>query len=170
MRPKTLEAAGWFRLGPWTVEPAAGTLVKAKIQRRLRPQEMDLLVLLVKRRGQVVSKEDILDRMWGDAAIEEGALPRCIYEIRKALGDDARMPQFIETLPKRGYRLMAEAKSGSPGPSGPRSGLASFPGPRKFSLRRISGPWLVGLLLFLPLLWALAGRSSPAGKVRSEGR
>lgn len=69
---------------------------------------MDVLVLLARRAGEVVSKEEFFAAVWPDLAIEEGALSQCIHAIRKALGDDARQPRFVETVPRRGYRLIAD--------------------------------------------------------------
>ncbi|MEM7049285.1 MAG: tetratricopeptide repeat protein [Acidobacteriota bacterium] len=99
-----------FLLGDWTVEPTAGTLRRGGTLRRLRPQEMDLLVALAERRGRVVPHEELMTTIWRGAVVEEGALARCVSLIRKALGDQARQPRFIETVPKRGYRLIADVR------------------------------------------------------------
>ena len=106
-----------FQLGDWLVEPTAGTARRGSSERRLRPQEMDLLVVLVAHPRRVVSREELFAAVWGDAAVEEGALPRCISLVRKALGDSPRQPRYIETVPKRGYRLIAEVGPAVPGSS-----------------------------------------------------
>jgi DNA-binding winged helix-turn-helix (wHTH) protein len=67
---------------------------------------MDVLVHLAANPGSVVSKEDLLKAVWDGAFVEEGALSQAIHAIRKALCDDARQPRFIQTVPKRGYRLV----------------------------------------------------------------
>jgi DNA-binding winged helix-turn-helix (wHTH) protein/TolB-like protein/Flp pilus assembly protein TadD len=86
---------------------------------------MDVLVHLAANPERVVSKEELLTVVWGGAFVEEGALAQAIHSLRKALGDDARQPRFIQTVPKRGYRLVAgiepiqdcpEIKEASPGP------------------------------------------------------
>jgi TolB-like protein/uncharacterized protein HemY len=76
---------------------------------------MDVLVHLAANPERVVSKEELLTVVWGGAFVEEGALSQAIHSLRKALGDDARQPRFIQTVPKRGYRLVAvvEPVSGS---------------------------------------------------------
>ncbi|WP_306250343.1 winged helix-turn-helix domain-containing protein [Parvularcula sp. IMCC14364] len=74
----------------------------------LEPRVMDLLMLLAKSAGQVISKEEIIASLWGDVHVNEDALTRCVFKLRKALGDDARNPRYIETLSKRGYRLLAD--------------------------------------------------------------
>lgn len=98
---------GGFRVGPWWVEPATGKLQHQDgDEEHLRPQEMDLLCCLASAGGRVVAREEILTEVWDDAAVEEGAITRCVSEIRKTLGDEAKAPRYIETIPKRGYRLM----------------------------------------------------------------
>jgi TolB-like protein len=68
---------------------------------------MDVLVHLAANPGRVVSKEELLAAVWGGVFVEEGALSQAIHSIRKALGDDARQPRYVQTVPKRGYRLVA---------------------------------------------------------------
>lgn len=99
---------GSFRVGPWRVEPSAGRLRHGGgAERHLRPQEMDLLCCLAAAGGRVVSRGEILGAVWNDAEVEDGAISRTISLIRKALGDEARAPRYIETIPKRGYRVIA---------------------------------------------------------------
>jgi len=94
-----------MRLGEWQIDPQDGSLRSSDNIRRLEPQLMGLLVYLVSRAGTVVSKQEIVDAVWAGAAISDETLTSSIYQVRKALGDDARRPRFIETIPKRGYRL-----------------------------------------------------------------
>jgi len=68
---------------------------------------MDVLVYLAADPGTVIAKEELLEAVWGGAFVEEGALAQAVHSLRKALGDDARQPRFIQTIPKRGYRLVA---------------------------------------------------------------
>lgn len=81
--------------------------MQAEERVRLEPKVADLLSLLVLRPGQVVSKEDLTVGLWPDVVVGEDALPRCVSKLRRALGDDPKAPRFIETVPKRGYRLLA---------------------------------------------------------------
>lgn len=67
---------------------------------------MDVLACLAADPGRVVTKEELLAAVWGGAFVEEGALSQAIHSLRKALGDDARQPRYIQTIPKRGYRLL----------------------------------------------------------------
>ncbi len=93
-------------IGAWKLDPTTGRLLKGETLVELEPKTAELLLLLANHRGQVVSREDILDHVWPDTSVSLGALARCISKLRKALGDDAQAPRFIETLPKRGYRLI----------------------------------------------------------------
>lgn len=96
-----------FRLGEWRVDVAPGTLTRGDEQHRIEPKVMAVLVLLAGRAGHVVSKEQILAAVWPDAVVEEVALARSVSELRRVLGDEAHQPRYIETLPKRGYRVIA---------------------------------------------------------------
>ncbi|HVN76076.1 MAG TPA: FHA domain-containing protein [Thermoanaerobaculaceae bacterium] len=101
------ESARNFRLGEWLVEPPSNRIRRGEIERHLRPKLMDLLVLLGKRAGEVVPKEEILEGLWAKKFMAESALNGLVAELRTALDDDARVPRFIETVPKRGYRVIA---------------------------------------------------------------
>jgi DNA-binding winged helix-turn-helix (wHTH) protein len=68
---------------------------------------MDLLVFLANTRGRVVAKEELIDAVWDGRFIAETTLTRAVADLRRALGDNQRCPEFIETIPKRGYRLVA---------------------------------------------------------------
>jgi hypothetical protein len=76
---------------------------------------MDLLVFMAEHPGEVLSREAIVDGVWSEQFVGEAVIRQSIASIRRALGDDARQPRFIETIPKRGYRLIAEVERlGSP--------------------------------------------------------
>lgn len=95
-----------IEIGDWRLDVVTGRLHKGDVEVELEPKTMAVLVLLHHHRGQVVSHETILDDVWCDSVVSVGALARCISKLRKALGDDAQSPRYIETLPKRGYRLL----------------------------------------------------------------
>ena len=97
-----------FRLGEWTVKPEDGSLTSAGTSFRLEPMLMDLLVFLCSRAGQVVPKQDVLDTIWGGRFVSDDTIKGSFYQLRKALGDHPREPRFVETLPKRGYRVLIE--------------------------------------------------------------
>ncbi len=96
-----------FRLAGWLVQPSLGRLTCDGVVVRLRLQLMDMLVYLAERAGRTVTRQELLATIWSGRFVAESGLPRCVAELRQALGDSAREPRIIETIPKRGYRLIA---------------------------------------------------------------
>ncbi len=76
--------------------------------RRIEPQVFDVLVLLVRERDRVVTKEEILDTVWGDRFVSESALTSRIKALRQALGDDGKAQRLVRTVRGRGYQFVAE--------------------------------------------------------------
>ena len=101
-----------FRLGPWRVDPAACELRADNRTVRLRPKVMDLLMALADRPGEVCSKPELLDAVWPDVVVTEASLSVAVAELREALGDDPSRPTCVETIPRRGYRLIATVLDG----------------------------------------------------------
>jgi Tol biopolymer transport system component/DNA-binding winged helix-turn-helix (wHTH) protein len=101
---------GDFYLGDWLVHPSLGRMSLAGRVVQVRPKVMDLLVCLAGSPGTVMSKDTLLNEVWGTEAISESALTRTITELRNAVGDDVDQPRFLETIPKRGYRLVAPVR------------------------------------------------------------
>ena len=98
-----------FRLGEWLVRQGEGVLCSDRKSVRLEPRVMAVLVYLAAQEGRVVSKDELLETVWGGAFVEAGVLSQAVHSLRKALGDDARQPRYVQTIPKRGYRLLAPA-------------------------------------------------------------
>jgi TolB-like protein/DNA-binding winged helix-turn-helix (wHTH) protein/Tfp pilus assembly protein PilF len=96
-----------FRVGDWLVEPAVGSLTRDGRSVKLEPKVMDLLVYLARRPGRVVSREELEQAIWAGTVVGYDALTSAIIKLRKAFDDDSRHPRLIETVPKRGYRLIA---------------------------------------------------------------
>lgn len=97
------------QIGPFTFDPVSGELTGEGRALRLPPQQAQLLALLVEARGTLVTRDMLRARIWPDTTVEfDQGLNFCIRQLRLALGDDAANPTFIETLPRRGYRLRAE--------------------------------------------------------------
>lgn len=96
-----------FRVADWLVEPSLDRLSRNGTAVHLRPQLTNLLVLFASRAGRTVSKDEILASVWERQFVAESGLSRCVAELRRALEDDARAPRILETIPKRGYRLIA---------------------------------------------------------------
>ncbi len=98
-----------FQLGNWVVEPASGTLRQKEEVVHLAPKVMDLLLILVRNQGEVVTKEELISSVWPDTFVAETALTRSISELRHSLAGGSDSVVYIETIPKRGYRLLVEA-------------------------------------------------------------
>ncbi|HEV1994999.1 MAG TPA: protein kinase [Candidatus Acidoferrum sp.] len=98
-----------LRFGIFELGVDTGELRKSGRSVRLRPQAAKILVLLASRPGQLVTREELREKIWGsDTFVDfEHGLNLCIREVRAALDDDADTPRYVETLPKRGYRFIA---------------------------------------------------------------
>lgn len=96
-----------YRVGDWLVQPRRNHIVSGDVERRLEPRVMELLVYLSERSGELVSRQQILDDVWKDTFVSDESLTTTIRELRRAFGDDATNPAYIQTLPRRGYRLVA---------------------------------------------------------------
>jgi DNA-binding winged helix-turn-helix (wHTH) protein len=106
-----------FRLAEWMVQPSLNRLNLGERVVQIEPKQMDVLVFLAGAAGEVVSKQQIIDAVWPDLFITESVISRAIAGLRRALGDDAKQPRFIETILKRGYRLIAEVADPPASPS-----------------------------------------------------
>jgi len=106
-RSDSTPSAKPFRLGRWSVEPAACELRNGDTAIRLRPKVMDLLAAFARNPGEVLSKHCLLDLVWSDVTVGDASLTVAVGELRDALGDNPERPEFIETIPRRGYRLIA---------------------------------------------------------------
>ena len=94
------------------MEPQLNRITLGESSARLEPRAMDLLLCLAERHGQVVSRRELVDRVWAAEFIADSTLTHTVAELRKAFRDDSRQPRFIETIPKRGYRLVAPVSTG----------------------------------------------------------
>ena len=114
-----------YSFGLYLLDPSKGTLTRESVRVRLQDQPFRLLLLLVERAGQIVSREEIRNRLWPQNTFVEfdKSLGVAVLKVRESLGDDASNPRFIETIPRRGYRFIAPVKvetahvAGSPTPT-----------------------------------------------------
>ncbi len=151
-----------FRIGDWSVEPDLDQVSRADQCRRLEPKLMELLVYLAERPGQTIARDEILGAVWDGKAVIDAVLTRGISEIRQTLGDDPQQPRFIQTVPRKGYRLIA-AVTAAPDAAAPNA-VAALPAASagsRAAARRLSG-WLAGGAL-LVVVTLFASRYFPAG-------
>src|SRR6188474_3335822 len=97
-----------YEFGRFRLKTAERILLREGELVPLTPKVFDILVTLVENRGHVVAKDDLMKRVWPSTYVEEGNLTQNISLLRKALGETAGGVQFIETVPRRGYRFVAE--------------------------------------------------------------
>lgn len=95
-----------FRLGPLLVEPERLTLIDDGQTITLEPRMMEVLIALAERAGEVISAEQLLIEVWHGSFYGDNPVHKTIAQLRRKLGDDSRQPRFIETIRKRGYRLL----------------------------------------------------------------
>ena len=101
-----------YEFGRFRVKVAERVLLRDGEIVPLTPKVFDILLTLVEKSGQVVSKDELMKRVWPDTYVEEGNLTQNISLLRKALGETPEGTQFIETVPRRGYRFVAKINEG----------------------------------------------------------
>jgi len=143
-----------YSFGLYVLDPAKGTLVRDSVRVRVQEQPFQLLLLLVERAGQVVSREEIRNRLWPQNTFVEfdKSLGVAVLKVREALGDEASNPRFIETIPRRGYRFIAPVKVETPNVSTTTGSTLERPAASLFPSNPYSTKhWLVtaGLVVLL---------------------
>ena len=113
------EASRLVRFGVFELDPGSGDLRKAGIRLSLPDQPLQILTALLERPGELVSRDELRQRLWpGDTFVDfEHGLNAAVKRLRDVLGDSADAPRFVETVPRRGYRLVASVNADSPTPS-----------------------------------------------------
>ncbi|MEE8586384.1 MAG: winged helix-turn-helix domain-containing protein [Acidobacteriota bacterium] len=110
---------GGFKAGEFLVQPDLNRLSGPQGSVSLEPKAMQVLLCLSDQAGQVVGKDELLQSVWPDTFVTEDVLKNAVWELRKAFRDDARKPRFIQTIPKKGYRLIAPLSRSGPAASPP---------------------------------------------------
>jgi len=132
-----------FRLAGWLVQPSLNRLSLDDKVVQLEPKLMDVLVYLAENAGRVMSKIDITDAVWSEVFITESVITRSIAGLRRAFGDDVKNPRFIETISKRGYRLIAAVEQ-TPVGADETSPVQSKRPSKTISGARTAVPFVVG--------------------------
>jgi DNA-binding winged helix-turn-helix (wHTH) protein len=114
-----------FRVGPWLVSPSLNTVSRNGTSARIEPKVIEVLVCLAGHAGETIAKEKLVQTVWPYTFVSDDALKHCISELRRVMEDDARESTIIQTIPKRGYRLVAAVVArNSPAPSVARDSVA----------------------------------------------
>src|SRR4051812_12071306 len=160
------------RFGTYEVSLQSGEVRKAGVKIRVQQQPMKLLEILLERPGEVITREELRGRVWADESFGDfdQAVNIAIAKLRSALGDSAENPRYIETLPKRGYRFIADVSvvdADAQRHELQTAGLTVAPKHRQWPTRPITV--VLALVLSLPILaiWLFRSRGRPPAGIHS---
>lgn len=128
-RDKLETSQSAFRVGSWIVEPSTSRIRRSEAEVKLEPKVMEVLCYMADRQGKLITRENLEADVWTGTVVGYDALTATIIKLRKALHDNPKNPRYIETLPKKGYRLIAKVHRGKQ-----LSSNSSLPNKKKFSL------------------------------------
>lgn len=156
-----------YRFGDFLLVSDGPMLLRDGVRVAVTPRVLNVLLVLVDNAGRVVTKETLMNKVWADSFVEEGNLNRTISRLRQSLGEAASENRFIETIPRVGYRFIADVEdvttvSPSVGPTA-KAGEASVPTVRTFpAIPLLVGIGVVALTAVIALsIWFVKTRSSP---------
>jgi TolB-like protein/DNA-binding winged helix-turn-helix (wHTH) protein len=154
-----------YRLGKWVVEPLSNTVRRGGRVAHLKPKSMAVLERLIEAQGEVVTRDQLFDAVWPGGVVSDATLTQCIVELRRALGDSARRPRYIETVPKVGFRLVATAEPVTDETSGGAETASQSNGADSAGSRTVRALLLALLVMVVVLAWRLVPeqRASPTG-------
>ncbi len=112
-----------FQVGDWVIEPDLNRMVRGEDKVSIEPKVIQVLECLADHAGEVLPKERIIRAVWPGTFVSDGILTYSIAELRKAFGDDAKNPRVIQTIPRKGYRLIAPVAGKAP-PATPLPSIA----------------------------------------------
>jgi adenylate cyclase len=117
-----------FRIGDWLVEPDLNRITRDIKSVQIEPKVIEVLAYMAEHPGDVLSQKQIMKAVWPDTFVSNEVLTYSIWELRKAFGDDAKNPHIIQTIPRRGYRLIAPVVrfSGLPAADQPSLAVMAF--------------------------------------------
>ncbi len=158
-----------YRFDDVEIDLSGFRVLKAGKAVPLEPKALNLLVFLVENPRRLVEKKELIDAVWGDAFVTENVLTRIIGQLRKALGDDVKEGRYIETVPTRGYRFIAEVTVEDDGevPAAPATSGSSPATPlespktqyRRYAIAALALIAIAGIAL--AVLSTLRSRSAP---------
>src|SRR6266851_1594367 len=107
-RESSLADGYLYRFGQFALDSRKRTVSRADSPVSLTPKAFDVLLFLVQNPNRLVTKEELLQAVWGDTFVEEGNLTQYIYNLRKALGDNSEDARLIVTIARKGYQFTAD--------------------------------------------------------------
>ena len=123
-----------YTFGPFRLDIRAGELRRNDERVSLTPKVFQLLLLLVENPGTLITKREFLDKIWGETNVEEGSVTRAITSLRSALSDKASRPEYVQTVPRRGYRFVATVQRAA-GDFPSKSSFQVVVGERRYPLK-----------------------------------
>ena len=103
-----IETKGFYEFGPFRIDPVERLVMRDGALVPLPPKAFDTLLFLVRNSGRILSKEELMKATWPDTFVEEASLAQNISVLRRALGEAGGERQYIETIPRRGYRFLPQ--------------------------------------------------------------
>jgi Tol biopolymer transport system component/DNA-binding winged helix-turn-helix (wHTH) protein len=142
-----------FQVGDWQVHPSLNRLTRGQEEVRVEPKVMQVLEALAETPGEVVTRDQLVARVWPGVFVTDDVLHRAIRELRRVFGDETAKPAYVETIRKRGYRLIAPVRRG-----GSLDQISTAP--RSSRIVVVASVMLAGVLG--AVVFALASRETPA--------
>jgi DNA-binding winged helix-turn-helix (wHTH) protein/TolB-like protein/Tfp pilus assembly protein PilF len=152
MNAPVLAAHSSMKVGDWMVEPDLNQLSAQGKAVKIEPKSMAVLVCLANHAGRVVSRETLLEEVWPGVVVGDDSLTQVVIKLRRALGDDPDRPAYIQTVMKRGYRLLA--------PVAQPAVAASVPNPRAGRIHWKAGALAFAVFVASGIWWAVDQRST----------
>jgi transcriptional activator of cad operon len=162
-----------LRVGAWLVNPATGEISRGGESVRLEARAMLLLLYLAERAGEVVSIEELLNRVWTGVIVSPDSVYQAVASLRRQLGDDPKQPTYIATVPRLGYRMVATVTRVDPDRGAPVTSNLASEG-QAIEGSRIRAKWAVAVVVLigiaLVVVWSVlvrnrAGGNPPASSV-----
>jgi Tol biopolymer transport system component/DNA-binding winged helix-turn-helix (wHTH) protein len=154
-----------FRIGDWIVQPELNSLARDGVERHIEPKVMKVLLALASQHNRVVPKEQLIAAAWPDTFVSDDVLTRCVSILRHITEDNPHTPRFIQTIPKVGYRLVAEVAelppedvlAVSPPPLAVLPDAVFVSGPTNLpTLRKLRPKWTLGIVVVFAMVILLA--------------
>lgn len=157
-------AKHFYKFGPYCLDMEERVLRRGEEPLTLPPKDLETLLVLVERAGHIVDKEELLEKVWPGVFIEEGNLSRRIFNLRQVLGDGTDGQKYIETIPRRGYRFVAELQKDADEDAAPlaasQESAAPAPDPKQITPRptRTRALWSMAIAVLVLVIGGLASQ------------
>jgi len=135
-----------LQVGDWRIDPQLGQMSRGTETVRLEARTLRLLMYLANRAGETVGIEELLDQVWSGVVVTQDSVYQAITALRRLLGDDAKQPTYIVTVPRLGYRLIAPVRAAVEEPVPAVSPPVLAPAPRARASRRLA-LWCAAIVL-----------------------